>query len=217
MRPADEILRRRGPTLQALEIVHDVVAHQEVFSVLGLSEEQTATAVQVLGTFAGSAGVTACVPDDEAGRERAALAARRTRLEEAPFMVPLMFLVLSKQFPALAVAECLSRARFGLWSADRRVVFFPVLSESAKIGVRWGVVTRAVQDLGAVRVSFVGPAIYAIRLESPWPAARFGRGGILWTGALRCRWLRAALLCISNYSIVGWLGWGEAALVQAFR
>jgi hypothetical protein len=74
------------------------------------------------------------------------------------------------------VAESLTRARFGFWSADRRT-FFPLLGgEGVGFGVRWGVQTERVQDLGCVHISFVGPQIDAIRFEEPWPAARFREG-----------------------------------------
>jgi hypothetical protein len=169
-----EITRRHGETFQALEIIHEVVAQPEVLAGLGFSEEQCATTVQLLGTFAGSGGISACAPDDPALRSRAA-AMRAGRSEEAPFMVPLLFLLLSRQFPAMAAAECLGRARFGFWSEDRRT-FFPDLHQSADVGVRWGVMTRQVQDLGAVCVSFAGPAIDSIRFADPWPVGRFREG-----------------------------------------
>jgi hypothetical protein len=168
-----EVVRRHGDTFKALEIVHDVVAQPEVLSGLGFSDEQCATTVQLLGAFAGSGGIQACAPDDVAVRSRAA--ERAGRSEEAPFMVPLLFLLISRQLPAMAAAECLGRARFGFWSAARRV-FFPDLAPAAGIGVRWGVLTKQVQDLGAVCVSFVGPAIDSIRFADPWPVGRFREG-----------------------------------------
>ena len=168
-----EVVRRHGDTFQALEIVHDMVVQPAVLTGFGFSEEQCATTVQLLGAFAGSGGIQACAPDDAALRSRAAKQAGHS--EEAPFMVPLLFLLISRQFPAMAAAECLGRARFGFWSDDRRT-FFPDLSPSASIGVRWGVLTKPVLDLGAVCVSFVGPAIDAIRFVDPWPVGRFREG-----------------------------------------
>ena len=73
-------------------------------------------------------------------------------------MVPLLFLLVSRQLSVLAVAECLSRARFGFWSEDRRT-FFPELSQAAAFGVQrfgGGFQTKEVRDLGVVVVSFCG-------------------------------------------------------------
>ena len=101
----------------------------------GYSAEQVGDTVRQLGMFAGSAGLQACTPDDE-GFQR--MADRRPAcLDEAPFMVPLLFLLVSRQFSVLAVAECLSRARFGFWPEDRRT-FFPELSPASAFGFAGG-------------------------------------------------------------------------------
>jgi hypothetical protein len=44
-------------------------------------------------------------------------------------MLPLLFLLVSRHFTVLAVAECLARARFGFWSEDRST-FFPDLAQN---------------------------------------------------------------------------------------
>ncbi len=104
------IRRRHGPALQALyHLIHDLVSHPAVFTELGFSAEQTAAARQLLGRFAGSASRVHCAPDTADFRRQAA----RRVLEEALFMVLLFFLLLSRDFPALALAECLEGARFG--------------------------------------------------------------------------------------------------------
>ena len=131
----DAVLRRHGATLEAFEIIHDVVARPSVLEVLGYSAEQVGDTVRQLGMFAGSAGLQACTPDDE-GFQRTA-DRRPACLDEAPFMVPLLFLLVSRQFSVLAVAECLSRARFGFWPEDRRT-FFPELSPASAFGFAGG-------------------------------------------------------------------------------
>ncbi len=73
------------------------------------------------------------------------------------------------------MAECLARARFGFWSEDRRT-FFPDSAQNAAFGIRWGVMTKEVKDLGVLRVSFVGASINAIRFSAPWPKAQFRPG-----------------------------------------
>ena len=45
-------------------------------------------------------------------------------LDEAPFLNMIYFLMLSKDLPPLALAQCLALARFGYWSDNRRI-FFP--------------------------------------------------------------------------------------------
>jgi hypothetical protein len=160
--------------LQAFDLIHGLVEQPSILSEFGYSAEQAASTVQQLGRFAGTEGLQHCAADDIALRLAADM---RPRIqEEAPFMVPLLFLLISRQFPVLAVTERLTRARFGFWSADRRTFFPEIRGEGVGFGVRWGVQTERVQDLGCVHVSFIGPLIDAIRFEEPWPAARFREG-----------------------------------------
>ncbi len=77
--------------------------------------------------------LAACLPDDESLHRAANM--RSDCLDEAPFMVPLMSLLLSGQFPVLSVTECLTSARFGIGSNDR-CAFFPDLVPAATFGVR---------------------------------------------------------------------------------
>ena len=93
-------------------------------------------------------------------------------------MVPLLFLLVSRQFSVLAVAECLSRARFGFWSEDRRT-FFPELSQAAAFGVQrfgGGSSLRRCEIWGWLSCRFAGASIDAIRFAAPWPKGRFRPG-----------------------------------------
>ena len=84
----------------------------------------------------------------------------------------MMFLLLSRDLPPLALARCLSRARFGFWSSDRRS-FFPSRPHGQGHQMRWAVKTEDTQDLGAVHVTFVGLDIVSFHFEQAWPRARF--------------------------------------------
>ena len=93
-------------------------------------------------------------------------------------MVPLLFLLVSRQLSVLAVAECLSRARFGFWSEDRRT-FFPELSQAAAFGVQrfgGGSRLRRCEIWGWLSCRFAGASIDAIRFAAPWPKGRFRPG-----------------------------------------
>jgi hypothetical protein len=89
----DAVLRRHGVTLEAFEIIHDVVARPSVLEVLGYSVERVGDTVRQFGMFAGSEGLRSCPPDDEGFRRAADR--RPALLDEAPFMVPLLFLLVS--------------------------------------------------------------------------------------------------------------------------
>lgn len=109
--PLDGVVQRHGQTLEAFDIIHDIVDRPSVLAVLGYSEEQISDTTRQLGIFAGSCGLQPCAPDDDGFRRVADM--RPQHRDEAPFMVPLLFLMLSRQFSVLAVADCLARARFG--------------------------------------------------------------------------------------------------------
>ena len=172
-RSLQEVQRRHGPALQALELLYQLVDNPSVLAELGYSAEQTTTAVVFFGMFIGAQGLQPHPPDDWRLRDEAA--ALRGPRDEAPFTVQLMFLLLSRQLSLLALAECITRARFGFWSEDRRS-FYPDPLPQAVFGVRWGMVTASVRELGRVVVSFTGASIDAIRFEEAWPAARFRAG-----------------------------------------
>ena len=172
-RSLQEVQRRHGPALQALELLYQLVDNPSVLAELGYSAEQTTTAVDFFGMFIGAQGLQPHPPDDWRLRDEAA--ALRGPRDEAPFTVQLMFLLLSRQLSLLALAECITRARFGFWSEDRRS-FYPDPLPQAVFGVRWGMVTASVRELGRVVVSFTGAFIDAVRFEEAWPAARFRAG-----------------------------------------
>ena len=212
----DAVLRRHGATLEAFEIIHDVVARPSILEVLGYSVEQVGDTVRQLGMFAGSEGLRSCPPDDEGFRRAADR--RLAFLDEAPFMVPLLFLLVSRQLSVLAVAECLSRFRFGFWSEDRRT-FFPELSQAAAFGVQrfgggsrlrrceiWGWLSCRLRELRST------PSV----LPRRGPRAGSGLAAISWTAGFRYPWQRVALL-FSNHGGLGRAGVGEACLVSIFR
>ncbi len=93
----DVVLRRHGPTLEAFEIIRDIVSRPSVLAVLGYSAEQVDDMVRQFGLFAGSGGLQACQQDDKGLLRAADLLP--TALDEAPFMVPLLFLLVSRHFP----------------------------------------------------------------------------------------------------------------------
>jgi hypothetical protein len=144
-----------------------------VLTALGYSAEQRATTVVFFGNFIGARELPAAEPND--WRLRLAALARKKPREEAPFTVQLMFLLLSRRLPLLALAECIAHARFGVWSEDR-CSFFPDPLPLNGFGIRWGVSTTTIQELGQVVVSFTGAFIDAIRFDEAWPKARFREG-----------------------------------------
>jgi hypothetical protein len=82
--------------MQALDLIHELVEHPSILSEFGSSAEQAASTVWQMGRFAGARGLQHCAADDIELR-RAADVRPRTSLtqEEAPFMVPLLFLLIS--------------------------------------------------------------------------------------------------------------------------
>ena len=170
---SQSIRRRHGPALEALELLYEMLARPAALAAFGYSREQTDTTIQFFGKFVGAGGLDSLEPDD--WWLRRAADRRPQSLEEAPFLQPLLFLLLSRRLPLLALAECLSMARFGFWSADRRT-FFPDVPTAHTGGLRWAVQTMHTADFGHVVVSFSGPAIDAVRFQDPWPRTRFREG-----------------------------------------
>ena len=83
----------------------------------GFPPEHCHVTARQLGVFTGFGGLQHCAPD------RADLGQpfpQPAELDEAPFLNQMMFLLHSRDLPPLALARCLSRARFGSWSSDRR-------------------------------------------------------------------------------------------------
>ena len=144
--PARNIQQRHGPALQAFELLHELVEQPGVLDAFGYSEEQVATTVLLLGNFVGARGLATCEPDAWAHRQRAD---RRAPAEEAPFLQPLLFQLLCRRLPLLALADCLACARFGFWSQDRRS-FFPGSPPDQPSGLRWAVQTVRTNDFGVV-------------------------------------------------------------------
>ena len=163
------VRQRHSTSLQAIEIINELCAQPHVLREWGFPEEHCRVATLLLGNFTGFAGVQYCPPDPP--DLRAALP-QPAQIDEAPFINSVLFLMLSKDFPALTLAQCLSRARFGTWSADYRT-FFPEQRPGQGLQHRWAVQTTRAQDLGTVRVTFLGSDIDSFHFEEAWPRARF--------------------------------------------
>ena len=166
------VRERHGTTLQAIEIINELCAQPSVLVTWGFSEEHCRVTARQLGIFTGAAGLQHCAPDPTSLRDQLPLPAQ---IDEAPFLNPMLFLLLSTTFPPLALAQCLARARFGSWSTDYRT-FFPERQPGQGLQIRWAIRTEATQDLGIVHVTFSGTEIDSFRFEEPWPKARFRHG-----------------------------------------
>jgi hypothetical protein len=90
---------------------------------------------RLLGAFTGFAGIQASPPDPCLFFSAVSHPAF---LDEAPFLTPIFFLLLSKDLPPLALAQCLAGARFGLWSDDRHIFFTSRTSHGQGLSIRWG-------------------------------------------------------------------------------
>ena len=167
-----QVRTRHRPTLEAIEIINDLCAQPLVLREWGFSEEHCRVTARQLGIFTGFAGLRHCNPDPISSR---AALVQPEQIDEAPFLNPMMFLLLSREFPPLALAQCLARARFGTWSADYRT-FFPQRQPGQGPQIRWAVATESTPDLGVVHVSFSGTEIDSFRFETEWPKARFRQG-----------------------------------------
>jgi hypothetical protein len=167
-----QVRARHSLTLEAIEIINDICAQPLVLQEWGFSEEHCRVTARQLGIFTGFAGLHHCQPDPASLREALP---KPEQIDEAPFLNPMMFLLLSRDLPPLALAQCLVRARFGTWSEDYRT-FFPQRQPGQGPQMRWAVATESTQDLGVVHVTFSGTEIDSFRFEEAWPKARFRRG-----------------------------------------
>ena len=163
------VRQRHRVSLQAIEIINDLCTQPLVLREWGFSEEHCRVATASLGSFTGFAGVQFCPPDPP--DLRAALP-QPAQIDEAPFLNSVLFLLLSKDFPALTLIQCLARARFGTWSEDYQT-FFPERRPGQGLEHRWAIQTTRAQDLGTVCVTFVGTNVDSFRFEEAWPKARF--------------------------------------------
>jgi hypothetical protein len=113
------VRERHCTTLQAIEIINELCAQPAVLVTWDFSEEHCRVTARQLGIFTGIAGLQHCAPDPTSLRDQLSLPAQ---IDEAPFLNPMLFLLLSPSFPPLALARCLARARFGSWSSHYRTV-----------------------------------------------------------------------------------------------
>ena len=164
-----QVRQRHSTALQAIEIINDLCAQPLILREWSFSEEHCRLATSLLGSFTGFAGVQQCPPDPP--ELRAALQ-QPAQIDEAPFLNSVLFLLISRDLPAVALVQCLSRARFGTWSADRRT-FFPTDQPGQGLQHRWAIQTTRAQDLGTVHVTFRGSDVESFRFEEAWPRARF--------------------------------------------
>jgi hypothetical protein len=171
--PAERLQQRFSAALQAVDTINDLCAQPLVLRDWFFSEEHCHLTARLLGAFTGSAGVLPCPPDH--GNIFSA-AAQPALLEEAPFLNTIFFLMLSRDLPPLALAQCLARARFGYWSNDRRTFFSDLRQSGQGLPIKWGIATRDSHDLGTVHITFQGDHIVSFRFMQAWPAARFRPG-----------------------------------------
>jgi hypothetical protein len=171
--PVDGLQRRYHEPLQAVEILQDLCSDPLILREWHFSEEHCHLTARLLGAFTGSAGIQASPPDSCLVFSAVSHPAL---LDEAPFLTPIFFLLLNKDLPPLALARCLAKARFGVWSDDRRIFFPSDSSDGQGLAIRWGVITREAHDLGSVVVTFAGDRIASFRFAQPWPNARFRPG-----------------------------------------
>ena len=163
------VQRHHRLSLQAVDIINDLCAQPEVLQEWGFPPEHCLVVSRQLGIFTGFGGLQHCAPGStDLGQPFP----QPAELDEAPFLNQMMFLLLSRDLPPLALARCLSRARFGTWSPDRRS-FFPSRPHGQGQQMRWAVRTEDTQDLGVVHVTFVGVDIVSFCFEQAWPRARF--------------------------------------------
>ena len=111
---------RHHLTLEAIEIINELSAQPLGLKEWGFSEEHCRVTARQLGIFTGFAGLRHCNPDPISSR---AALVQPEQIDEAPFLNPTMFLLLSRESPVLTLAQCLVRARFGTWSTDYRTFF----------------------------------------------------------------------------------------------
>jgi hypothetical protein len=167
------VRERHRTTLQAIEIINELCAQPLVLREWGFSEEHCRVTARQLGIFTGFARLQQCPPDPANLRDALPLPAQ---IDEELFLNPMLFLLLSRDFPPLALAQCLARARFGTWPANYRT-FFTERQPGQGPQIRWAVRTEAAQDLEAVHVTFMGTEIDSFRFETAWPKTRFRHNG----------------------------------------
>jgi hypothetical protein len=123
-------------------------------------------------------------------------------------MVPILFLLISRQFPVLAVAERLTRARFGFWSADRRT-FFPGFGGGKGSASVYGGVC-ILNECRILEVSISPSLAHSSTpsdLKSLGPRRGSVRADTSWMTASCFLWTRVALLFSKlRHHRMAWLG-----------
>ena len=170
--PEQHVRERHRTSFQAVEVINDLCAQPLVLREWGFSEEHCRVTATQLGVFTGYDGLQHCPPDPISLRDGIPQPAQ---IDEAPFLNPMLFLLMNRNLPPLALAQCLARARFGSWTSDY-CTFFPERQPGQGLQMRWAVKTEAAKDLGTVHVTFAGTEIESFRFETAWPRARFRHG-----------------------------------------
>ena len=106
--------RHHRTSLQTVDIINDLRAQPDILQELGFPSEHCRIAARQLGVFTGFGAAQRTSPTSASSS--AASRARRG----SPFSQPDDVFTLNRDLPTLALAWCLSRARCGSWSSDRR-------------------------------------------------------------------------------------------------
>ena len=102
------VQRHHSISFQAVDIINDLCAQPDVLQEWGFSPEHCRIAARQLGVYTGFGGFQHCTQDSiDLGQPFP----QPAELDEAPFLNQMMFLLLSRDLPPLALARCLSRAR----------------------------------------------------------------------------------------------------------
>ena len=98
---------------------------------------------------------------------------------EAPFLVQVLFSLLSTTLPLLPLAKALARARKGQWNLKRTVFWAtpsPDSDQSLTNQQFWSASTGALEGLGEIQVMFQGDNIISFSFSKPWPRVATRRG-----------------------------------------
>jgi hypothetical protein len=171
--PVDRLQRRYHESLKAVDIIQDLCSDPLVLQEWQFLEEHCYLTARLFGAFTGFAGIQASPPDP---CFFFSAVSHPAFLDEAPFLTPIVSLLLNKDLPPLALAHYLASAQFGIWSDDQRIFFPSRSSHGQGLSIRWGVTTKVAHDSGTVVVTIAGDRIASFHFAQPWPSARFRPG-----------------------------------------
>jgi hypothetical protein len=94
-----------------------------------------------------------------------------THYTEAPFLVQVLFSLLSTTLPLLPLAKALARARKGQWNL-KWTVFWAMPSPDSEQNLTdqqfWSASTGVLEGLGETQVMFQGDNIISFSFSKPW-------------------------------------------------